>query len=72
MSGTPTRGWVRASRWPDPDDPRRFRIGCSCFGGHGWKFEGTVAEINTASRDHDDSPGNKHVVSIREVEQWTA
>jgi hypothetical protein len=51
----------RLGRWPGQDQPGRFVARCSC---RTWSAVGTVAEINTAGRNHDDSPGRRHVVSI--------
>lgn len=48
--------------WPAEDAPGRYVIRCSC---RRWSATGTVAEINKASRGHDDSPFTHHVVSIR-------
>jgi hypothetical protein len=48
--------------WPQPDEPGRFAIHCSC--GY-WKFSGTAEEVRAAGRAHDDSPGRLHIVSIR-------
>ena len=43
----------RLGRWPDDDEPGRFVIQCSC---RRWNAIGTVAEIQAATRHHDDSP----------------
>ena len=59
MSGAtagPTGSW-----WPAKDAPGRYEIHCSC---ERWKFAGTAAEIHAASRNHDDSPRQGHIVTI--------
>jgi hypothetical protein len=48
--------------WPEPDEPGRFLIICSCGK---WQFSGTAREINNASRAHDDSPFGEHIVTAR-------
>lgn len=47
--------------WPALDAPGRYEIRCSC---ERWKLTGTASEIRTASRGHDDSPRNSHVMVI--------
>ncbi|HEV2376192.1 MAG TPA: hypothetical protein VGS19_28985 [Streptosporangiaceae bacterium] len=51
----------RLARWPDNGEPGQFVIQCSCGQ---WSSTGTVAEINAAAIQHDDSPWQNHVVSI--------
>lgn len=46
--------------WPALDAPGRYRVRCSCLA----SFVGSAREIDDWGRMHDDSPGNKHVVSI--------
>ena len=50
-------------RWPTPDTPGTYRIGCSCGQ---WESTGTAAQIRRASLSHDDAPWQSHVVTIRE------
>jgi len=48
-------------RYPREGDGGTFTITCSCGR---WEFSGTSAECVAAGRDHDDSPGKSHIVSV--------
>ena len=48
--------------WPTGDAPGRYVVRCSC---RRWSATGTAAEVNKASRSHDDSPFARHIVSVR-------
>lgn len=47
--------------WPKPGTLGQFRVRCSCMR---WELTGTAGAILKASRQHDDSPWQRHVVSI--------
>jgi hypothetical protein len=57
-----TKAELEGVPWPQPDDPGRFLIHCSCGR---WTFSGAAEEVRAAGRAHDDSPERSHIVSIR-------